>query len=413
VTKRVCIVSSGHMSTCPRMLKAADALYEEGIDVRWVSVRWTKSWSAHDDLLVRKRGWEADPVWMTDVRGLLPRLRSSLRFRARRAARIPIVELDAVNVFRTHTRAVDEIRDRIMRKPTDLIYAGTEGGMAPAFESACALGVPYALDLEDLYSASRGNSSVDDALARVVETLVLPDAMFCTVPSEPIAAAYGSRVAGEFAVVHNTFPLPGKCPDFDDTQVTKPLRLCWFSQTIGGDRGLEEVLSAIRISGAPVALRLMGNPEAGYRERFGNLANDMHPGITVSWDTPVPPDAVVDWCRGSDVGLCVEQPGSLNKNLCLSNKALVYPLAGLALACTETEGQMGLARDFGLGARYYPPGKPEALARIIREWSEDRRGLLRARRASWEAARKRWHWAHPEERGRLVGLVLRALNGRQ
>jgi hypothetical protein len=33
-----------------------------------------------------------------------------------------------------------------------------------------------------------------------------------------------------------------------------------------------------------------------------------------------------------------------------------------------------------------------------------------AKRAAWDAARRRWHWEHPLERGRLQELVRRALS---
>src|ERR1700682_3178400 len=39
---RVCVVTAGQLSTCPRMLKAADALAEAGYRVRLVSARHTE-----------------------------------------------------------------------------------------------------------------------------------------------------------------------------------------------------------------------------------------------------------------------------------------------------------------------------------------------------------------------------------
>ncbi len=46
--RRVCVVTAGHMSTCPRMLKAADALYGAGFDVRVVSASHTP-WAVEAD----------------------------------------------------------------------------------------------------------------------------------------------------------------------------------------------------------------------------------------------------------------------------------------------------------------------------------------------------------------------------
>jgi hypothetical protein len=35
--------------------------------------------------------------------------------------------------------------------------------------------------------------------------------------------------------------------------------------------------------------------------------------------------------------------------------------------------------------------------------------LLAARRAAWAAARRRWHWQHPEEEGALLRAVRQVL----
>ena len=153
----------------------------------------------------------------------------------------------------------------------------------------------------------------------------------------------------------------------------------------------------------------MGNPVPGYRERLTALARTVAANLSLDWSRPVAPAAVVDWCRYAEIGLCAERRSPRNKEVCLSNKSLVYPLAGLALACTNTEGQRELAQDFGEGVRYYDPGDARGLAELLRTWAEDPGRLLRARRASWDAARTRWHWDHAEEKGRLIGAIQAAL----
>jgi len=51
---RICVMTAGHLSTCPRMLKAADALAEAGYRVRVVSARHT-GWAAASDAEVCRR----------------------------------------------------------------------------------------------------------------------------------------------------------------------------------------------------------------------------------------------------------------------------------------------------------------------------------------------------------------------
>jgi hypothetical protein len=105
-----------------------------------------------------------------------------------------------------------------------------------------------------------------------------------------------------------------------------------------------------------------------------------------------------------DVGLSLEQPSSMNRALCLTNKALVYPLAALAVAMTDTPGQRALASELGDEALVVPAGDVEALADGLKRFANDRRHLGECRTASWSSAIRRWHWEHAEERGKLLGL---------
>jgi glycosyltransferase involved in cell wall biosynthesis len=119
---------------------------------------------------------------------------------------------------------------------------------------------------------------------------------------------------------------------------------------------------------------------------------------------------MTDSCRGFDVGLAVEPGSSPNNRLALSNKAFTYMLGGLALVMTDTPGQLPLARDLGEGATVYSPRDVKALAAGLARWAADDMLLTRAKAAAWEAARRRWHWEHPHERGALLNAVSEALS---
>ena len=118
---------------------------------------------------------------------------------------------------------------------------------------------------------------------------------------------------------------------------------------------------------------------------------------------------MMDLCRGYDVGLAVEPGFSLNNCIALSNKAFTYMLAGLAVLFTNTSGQRALALDIGESALLYAPGDVHALASGLTRWAADKVLLAKAKSAAWEAAKRRWHWDHPLERGALLDAVARTL----
>ena len=114
---------------------------------------------------------------------------------------------------------------------------------------------------------------------------------------------------------------------------------------------------------------------------------------------------MVELCRGYDIGLGLEETEVPNRALCLTNKALTYILAGLAVVLTDTVGQRPLADTVGEGALLYPPGDIDTLARGLSAWARDPQLLARAKMAAWRAAETRWHWDHAEEKGKLLGMV--------
>ena len=219
-------------------------------------------------------------------------------------------------------------------------------------------------------------------------------------------AAYAQKYGVSPIAVHNTFPLPAEPPALEPSG-GDGLKLYWFSQTIGPQRGLEDAVRAMGRGGIPGELHLRGRAIPPYVDGLHRLAADVAPGLRIVSHEPAAPDAMVDLCRGYDVGLSLEQGHVMNRALCLTNKAFTYMLAGLAVVLTSTPGHEPLILDLGAGALAYAPGDIETLAKGLGRWAGDRRALARARAASWEAARRRWHWEHPEERGAL----LRAVNG--
>jgi glycosyltransferase involved in cell wall biosynthesis len=135
------------------------------------------------------------------------------------------------------------------------------------------------------------------------------------------------------------------------------------------------------------------------------LASETSAQLAVHIHRPAPPDEMVELSLPYDAGLSPEQGQTLNNRLCLGNKPLTYVLAGLAVVITDSAGQRSFADDLGDGALCYQAGDVASLASGLRRWAEDRGLLRRARQAAWQAAKRRWNWEHPSEKGALLEAV--------
>jgi glycosyltransferase involved in cell wall biosynthesis len=405
--RRICIVIHGHVSTCPRMLKAADALCEAGHDVRVVSPRHL-GWATEADREVwRSRRWRHTEVGFED--GSPRRARSALRWRlARQAARLlPRAALPTSVAARAIGRFQPELLAAACAEPADLFYGGTGATQWVVAEAARRQASRYALDAEDFHPGEHDTSPAGRRMRSLVmgiERAFLPGACFITAGSSAIADAYRALYGIVPIAVHNTFPLPAVEPSFERASGAA-LRLYWFSQTIGPTRGLEELVQAIARARISAELHLRGVEVPGYVAELQRSCRMLRIEVL----PPVPPDELVNSCRGFDAGLSLEQPAREHRAVCLTNKALTYILAGVSVVLTDTPGQRPFAADLGEGALLYPPGDVSALAVGLSRWATDPAALAAARRAAWDAARTRWHWEHALERGALLDAVERAL----
>ena len=409
---RVTVVTSGHLSTCPRMLKSADAIAADGCDVRVIATRH-EPWATETDRdVVARRSWAAETIDYRRGDSGAAYWWTGARYRAARAAAAAFgaSRLPLPVVSRAFGRVHAELVRAIAADPGDLIYGGTTGALAAIAEAARRTRTPYGIDLEDFHAGetSGADAPLVDALATRVERAVLPGAAFVTAGSEAIAAAYHARDGVDATVIHNAFALPADPPHFSRVDPDR-LRVYWFSQTIGPGRGLEDAVLALGRSGAAAHLALRGRAQDGYLDALTALAAAHAPRVEVAHLPPAPPDAMVDCARGYDVGLALEQMTPRNRQLCLTNKAFTYILAGLAVAITDTPGQHALGVDLGRGAALVPAGDVDALAAGFARWAGDPAELDCARRTAWHAATRRWHWQHDAERGALIRLVRGAL----
>jgi glycosyltransferase involved in cell wall biosynthesis len=393
------------------MLKAADALAADGYLVRGVATSH-EPWAVDADSDVRsRRSW---PVATIDYRrGAGPAYwRTGVRFRG---ARLAASALGAVRapfplVARAFSRVHSELVRAVVAERSGFIYGGTTGALAAVAESARRRGIPYAVDLEDLHSGetSGPDAPLVDALAARVEASVIPGAAFVTTASEEIGHTYRARHGIVPTVIHNVFPLPAVTPDFARRDPAT-LRVYWFSQTIGPGRGIEDAIAALGLADVRARLTLRGRPRPGYLDSLRGLAAQCAPLTELVHEPPGPPDAMVDLARGQDVGLALEEMTPLNRQLCVTNKAFTYILAGIAVAISDTPGQHALGLDLGEGAALVPPGDVDALARAFARWAAEPARLECAKRSAWNSAVRRWRWDHELERQRLCALVRGAL----
>jgi len=406
---RVCVVTAGHLSTCPRMLKAADALQDAGYQVRVVSTRHV-SWAWHTDLCVKmRRPWAWQVIDYDRASARRKQLSSGVRFRGAQAAaraagpaRVPLTI-----AIRGYSRMHDELATTIASEPADFVYGGTTGALAAVADGAQRLGARFGLDLEDFHSAEQTGegSELAHALAERIESDVLPKATFLTAGSPMIADAYSAKYNVRPTPIHNTFSTNfAGAPNRGG-----PLRLYWFSQTLGPGRGLGDVIAAVGRCGITAELHLRARPIAAYAAGLTRFQARFAPSLKIVFHDPESPDRMVELAQAYDLGVSTEDGTVLNHRLCLGNKIFTYLAAGTPVLLTATPAQARLAADLGAAATLYQPGDVNALAAILQRWDGDPNLRCMAAHEARTVARRRWHWEHTDDRGALLAAFRGAL----
>ena len=405
---RFCLVTPAHVCNNPRLVKEADALDAAGHRVRVVSLVTSSAAMAHDFTVMATRGWNLQCV---DARRETTRMRWLGWSAAQRAARLAFdagLERGLVRDLAA-SRFVVPLALAAASDSADVYVAHNLEALPAAAWAAQRHGARLAFDVEDLYE---GILPDDRAFAaerrriRRVQERYLPRCTRLTAA----APAIGEEIATRYGVMHpvtilNAFPTAERA---FGSQVRRDRRsdapsLYWFSQTLGPDRGVEDALAALELLDVPAHLYLRGAVRDDYRRELTGRAERAGLGERLHFLGVVPPGEIVSRAAEHDIGLALEQPTTLNRDICVTNKLFVYMLAGLAVVATETRGQRDLLLRHDTGARLYPPGDAAALAAALRALLRTPGALEDARARAFAAACGPFAWEHEAER--LVGYL--------
>jgi glycosyltransferase involved in cell wall biosynthesis len=412
---RVCLITPGHASTNPRLVKEADALVAAGYSVRVVSCEYLR-WAREADFEYRTRPWwGAGKVRFGPLAPLTTRLKQYLRQRIgrMRIGRGSMTEA-AVNAA-WHPAGPDLIR-AAARVEADLYVAHYPTALPAAANAARLHGALYAFDAEDFHLGDAPEKPEFDfsrKMIRAIEARYLPGAAYVTASSPEIADAYvHSYGIAKPKVILNVFSVASAPPSPSRRGAAVPgPSLYWFSQTIGPDRGLEGAVEAISRARSVPHLYLIGQLAAGYEKRLREVARGAGCESRLHLLPPSPPSELVHIAAQFDVGLASETGHTPNNSRALSNKLFTYLLAGVPVLASDTPAQARFAASAPSCVTVYPRNDPNALAAALDDWLLRPDRLAQAREAAFALGRTRYNWEI--ESAVLLDLVRRVFSSRQ
>lgn len=398
---RVCLITPSHVCRNPRLAREAAALADVGYRVSVVSAQWGRKEAEEDRVLAANEKWRLCPVTVgaVDLRGYFRWFWTGVRQRLYR--RMGSLREGGVSLDKAFSRYLPELAAAAEREGADLYIAHNLPALPVAVRVARRRQVKVGFDAEDFHRGEFPEEEWDSGearLTRTIEETYIPRCDYVTAASVGISEAYAKCLGiAPPRTLLNVFPLsdrqvPISGPERDREKPGSHFSIYWFSQTIGADRGLQDVLRALPLLPTDVHLTLRGRWNEAFRPQFWKTAEDLGVRSRVHVLDLSPPNEMVARAACHEVGLALEQPVSENRKICLSNKIMTYFAAGVAVVATATPGQRWVAEQAPGAVRLCEPGDSAGLARIVRGLYEGQDVLSEARRASSRAAEDRFNW---------------------
>jgi hypothetical protein len=399
---RICLVTPGHLGSNPRVVKEADALVEAGFQVHVISGDSFPGARDRDASILEQARWSSEIIRARPGRAtyLFRRLRQMIcRSFYSAGFRIPFFAI------RAHHVLVPVLTSAAVAARADFYIGHCLAALPAVVKAGSKNKALVGFDAEDFHSGEatdQGNGRLDNAIARTIESQFLGRCKHLTASSLLIAQEYGKNYGVAALPVLNVFPL---CESVDPLPPPALPLFYWFSQTIGEGRGLEEFIDILRKMQRRAILDVRGH----VAESYGRQLQKRVEGTLVELRQLPPeiPKSMVGNASGYTAGLGLELSEPLNRDLCITNKAFTYLLAGVPVILSRTRAQDGLAAELGDAALSIDLKNVEGSARQLAEWLENTEVQAKARKQAFKLGRDIYNW--DREKLKFIAAVNRTI----
>jgi len=401
----IVIVTIGQPSTNPRMVKEYTALKQAGYRVKVLYAYWADWALATDAALLAEKPFDPDDFILA---GGSPRVQKGVYQFSRlyfKCARIFTLKTSLPFFWKwALNRPSFFLAKKAKKEKADLYIAHNLAALPAAMAAAVKWRALCAFDAEDYHLGQmEATAGKEYQLVKRLEETYMHRCAYISAASPLIARSYADRLKiGDILVINNVFSVNNLQPEPLPYRQGETLKLFWFSQTVGPDRGLETVISAMgRLQAGDVTLSILGSCSEMEKQRLLSLAVSAGgQEQQLNFIDPVSPDEIFMLAASHHIGLAVETNRILNRQIALTNKLFTYPLSGLAIIATDTPGQRDFLQRYpGIG-QLYADGAIPGLTSLLQAYVADPEILNHIRLRAWNYAKTTLNWEQEQ-----IGLL--------
>ncbi|MBB6110918.1 hypothetical protein SAMN05421821_10967 [Mucilaginibacter lappiensis] len=390
--KNITFITTGQPSTNPRLVKEAETLIKLGYQVKVICCFY-QEWAREFDLEIVNRNKDVyiycggDPV-NEKLSYYKTRLRQKISWRLFNFTKAFDVPENAIS--RTHAEALTIAKSI----KTDLYIAHNLGALPAAVLAAKFNHAKVGYDAEDMHSGQfKTKDEKGYLLNKFIEEKYFPQTDYFTAASPLIAQNYKEVYSYLNPVlINNVFPKI-ELPIRSGTDTTQPLKLFWFSQTIGTERGIENIIGAMALVAKPTELHLLGNCSDEDKLMIIKLAEyNRLTADQIHFHRPIAPDELFKFAARFDIGMATETAPNLNRDICLTNKIFTYIQAGLAMIASDTQAQRLFLEQYPATGSLYQKDDINSLANCILGYAENPERLAQTKQMNYRLGQTELNW---------------------
>ena len=398
---RIVLVTPGQPSLNPRIVKEANALSAAGHEVIVLYCYWIAWADEADKIILNDSAWKAILVGGCPTKNRLPYYFTKVFFRLYKfLGKYDVLQNSLAE--RLQARGYNSLLRKAKSLKANYYIGHNLGALAVVVNAAKQNNAKCGFDFEDYH---RNEYSLDNhrRTARIIflEEKYIRKVDYLSFSSEPIQ----NQILLNFPdfkkpclLLQNCFSLSKLAPSIKPSDID--LKLLWFSQTIGPNRGLECLFEALMLlNDKDISLTLIGrvkeDVEASYTMMAGKIVGEVRFVGTVN------PDELHTIANNHDVGLALEPGFSINNNLALSNKIFTYLLAGNAIIFSETTAQNKFNVETNAGCSF-TPGNAEQLVECIKMYKDPTK-LIQQKKHNLLLAKNSFNWEKESEQ--LIEII--------
>lgn len=378
---RIILATTGQPSTNPRLVKEANALTEAGHEVKIYYCFWANWANETDQELLQNIDWDYQLVGGSPLFNRTTFFFNKIKFKCYQH----LSKYSNAYLEQFRCKSYTQLISALKKEKADHFIAHNLGALAPVAKAAKHQNTSFSFDAEDFHRGQYQHPCRDQEIDILLENKYIPKAKFVTTASPLINEHYQAIYPHQkFTTINNVFPKK----EFSGTvsfNANAPLKLVWFSQTIGLNRGLENILEAVNaIKEFSVEINLFGEYNTETKQLFTDLLkNKQHKS---NFFKPLSQKELHQKLSQFDIGIAAEIVKELNRDICLTNKIFSYIQAGLCVLASNTQAQSQLLYENPNIGFLYNGDIKEDIIWILKDLNHHRELLLEKKKSSLELA---------------------------